>query len=643
MISAMERIELVFLKGELAKMIPFLQDRGVVHIEDVPLALDGHPDYLHRIHLPEEGQKEYSFLERLQALLRESLSLLNPVPEEAEVRAAARTLDDSTGIEALRQEIEEANHGMRRLTRRRLNAQDNMELLGQYSNVLNILAPLLEDRDVQLGVTGKALLIPKRNAGIMKTIEKQLLRDVGPESGVITHGLDRLNLVAIVRFPEEQAAMTDMVLQEHGIVPLDVPDPELTGLPLSEAAQRAKAKMTRFKQDVENLRQELRRYCEENGARLHALDRVVCDRLSQLRVIEHFAQSKMVVVIHGWTPADQLDVLSSDLKETFGGRAVLGVLPKRGVDMHRIPTLLKNRPHLKPFQLILRMFDPPTYGTVDPTWIVAISFILFYGFILGDAGYGIFIITVAALVKRRLPHKEMVCDAMTIAQWMGASAIVFGLLYAEFFGNLPELYFGIHPLFHRMNEPLALLGVAIAFGAIHIPLGLLYGVVEGYRQGHREHAEERLGMLLGLAALAMALAGIVGVTPGGLAFALPVTGVLFAAAVFFLVRAMGSMFAMGLMEIIGLTSNILSYARLMALGLASVVLADLANMVLAMPGAWGMAAGIPLAGFVHLLNIGIGVFSPTIHSLRLNYVEFLPKFYEPEGRNYNPFRKELSW
>ncbi len=139
------------------------------------------------------------------------------------------------------------------------------------------------------------------------------------------------------------------------------------------------------------------------------------------------------------------------------------------------------------------------------------------------------------------------------------------------------------------------------------------------------------------------MAGITGVAPGGLVPALVVAVALFTACLFFLVRAMGGMFAMGVMEIIGLTSNILSYGRLMALGLASVVLADLANMVLGMPGVWGIVAGIPLAGLIHLLNIGIGVFSPTIHSLRLNYVEFLPKFYEPEGRNYNPFRKELSW
>jgi len=150
-------------------------------------------------------------------------------------------------------------------------------------------------------------------------------------------------------------------------------------------------------------------------------------------------------------------------------------------------------------------------------------------------------------------------------------------------------------------------------------------------------------MLLGLAALLVAVAGILGYFPGGMGPTLLTAGLLFAAAIVLLVHAMGAMAAMGVMEIIGLTSNILSYGRLMALGLASVVLADLANAVLGMPGWSGIVIGIPLAGIIHLLNIGIGVFSPTIHSLRLNYVEFLPKFYEPEGRSYEPFRKELSW
>ena len=86
-----------------------------------------------------------------------------------------------------------------------------------------------------------------------------------------------------------------------------------------------------------------------------------------------------------------------------------------------------------------------------------------------------------------------------------------------------------------------------------------------------------------------------------------------------------------------LGGNVLSYARLMALGIASIALADIANML---PGMFGYWLGIPAALLVHLFNIGIGVASPTIHSLRLNFVEFLPKFYSPEGKGFDPFRKE---
>src|SRR5690606_7432936 len=103
-------------------------------------------------------------------------------------------------------------------------------------------------------------------------------------------------------------------------------------------------------------------------------------------------------------------------------------------------------------------------------------------------------------------------------------------------------------------------------------------------------------------------------------------------------------FAVGVLAFLGLTAKVLSYARLMALGMASVVLADLANELLYnTSGLVFLLVGVPMAGLIHLLNIGIGVFSPTIHSLRLNYVEFLPKFYEPEGRNYTPFRKGVAW
>ncbi len=104
--------------------------------------------------------------------------------------------------------------------------------------------------------------------------------------------------------------------------------------------------------------------------------------------------------------------------------------------------------------------------------------------------------------------------------------------------------------------------------------------------------------------------------------------------------AMGVMGLVGVIEVISLGGNVLSYARLMALGVASIALADIANMLPNMMGPW---IGIPMAMLVHVMNIGIGIARPTIHSLRLNFVEFLPKFYSPEGSGFNPFRKEAQW
>ena len=114
---------------------------------------------------------------------------------------------------------------------------------------------------------------------------------------------------------------------------------------------------------------------------------------------------------------------------------------------------------------------------------------------------------------------------------------------------------------------------------------------------------------------------------------------IFAASVVLFVRSMGAMAPMGIIEIIGLSANVLSYARLMALGIAGIAFADIAN---GMPAAMGIV-GVIGALFVHIFNFGLSVFSPTIHSLRLNLVEFLPKFYETEGRPYQPFRKDMAW
>ena len=126
--------------------------------------------------------------------------------------------------------------------------------------------------------------------------------------------------------------------------------------------------------------------------------------LGQLRVVGQFAQSRMVAVIHGWAPAEDVAGFRQALDERFPGLVMVEHLPVHRIERKRIPILLRNHPVLEPFEVLLGLFKPPLYGTVDASAMVGVFFILFYGFILGDVVYGLVVISLAYLLRRRLGH-----------------------------------------------------------------------------------------------------------------------------------------------------------------------------------------------------------------------------------------------
>jgi V/A-type H+-transporting ATPase subunit I len=290
--------------------------------------------------------------------------------------------------------------------------------------------------------------------------------------------------------------------------------------------------------------------------------------------------------------------------------------------------VLANPSFLRPFERLLAFVPPPRYGTVDPTPWLAVFFPLFFGLVLGDAGFGVLGISLALVARRRGWGGAAGRDVATIALACSSSALAFGILFGEAFGDLGARL-GMHAiLMHRRHALLTFLALAVAVGLVHVAVGTAIGAIHSLRCHRVREGLERLGRLVLLAGAAVGGLTVAGVLPG--TTLLPALAV--AAAGVLLSLAGGPM---ALLEVVLSLGNVLSYARLMALGIASAMLADVANHLATAvrPAALGLA----LAVLLHAVNFTLGIMSPLIASLRLHYVEFFEKFYEGGGRPYRPF------
>jgi V/A-type H+-transporting ATPase subunit I len=377
-------------------------------------------------------------------------------------------------------------------------------------------------------------------------------------------------------------------------------------------------------------------------------DQICSDLLARLEAVEMIAHSDMLAVVHAWIPSSEIPPFEHFARERLDGVLTISQLKQITGDASHVPVRLKNATPFRPFERLLQMFSMPLYGSFDPTLLMAIVFPLFFGLILGDIAYGLFILGLSLWARRRWRHKPIGRDVASMGVACAVSAILFGIIFGEFLGDLGErtgmipVYIGkfrLMPLWkHReliINE---LLGVTICIGFFHIVLGLILGIIESVRMNSRRHLWESAGLLLGL--IGVSLFSIISILKVELAWlpasiGLPVSLVALAIST---VTLMVFCSPVAPIEIISLVGNVLSYSRLMALGVAGMVLANLANSVAASQSS--IVVGIVLAIPIHALAIALGILEPTIHALRLHFVEFLPRFFIGDGRTFSPLQRK---
>jgi len=211
----------------------------------------------------------------------------------------------------------------------------------------------------------------------------------------------------------------------------------------------------------------------------------------------------------------------------------------------------------------------------------------------------------------------------------GISTIFFGILYGEFLGNFGT-YIGLKPIWmERSNDLMFLLIVAVIFGILHVFIGLILGCVNSYLLGETHRLYENVGLIVIYTSIFGFALDFRYFQSSWVLYLTLFLGILGS---ILLIKAEG---VISLLEIVSVFGNILSYARLMALGVASVILADLANELYTISG--GGIQGILIASILHLLNIAIAMFSPLIHSMRLHLVEFFSKFVAYGENSFTPY------
>jgi V/A-type H+-transporting ATPase subunit I len=618
MITKMVKLRVLGPVAQLPDALAVLQDAGIMHI--VRCTGSG----LSALPVPTveaRHQRHYEhILADIEWLVGELGALL---PTRGNPAEAAPAMQTAAGWART---ARRARRALERAARRQAELEAERALIERFRPFLAAFQALLQDEHGLNGTAPFHVLLRAQQASELGRLRTALHTLFGNEFELRSHALSSGEVAVLVLVPRSRAARVEQLLAEAGVHELPLP-PEYAGRSFGEAVQAMLARYEAIPRELARLAHERARIAAGLIELLPARQ-ALHDRARVRDATALAATSGHAFVVEGWTPASSRPRIEQALAP-LGGLIVIEELSRATFPGEEAPVALSNPAILRPFELLVRVFPLPHYGTIDPTPFVAVFFPLFFGLITADVGYGLVFLLLGWLLHWRSVRDSIVHTIARIALACSLFTMAFGFVFGEFLGDLGHSRFGLEPLWlGRDKALLAFLILAVSLGAVHVLIGLVLGVLSA----RREHPRAALGRgisALMIVLMTLALLAATRVVPRAF-FTPAVIGLLVAFPV--LVVAEGIIAPIELLSTVG---NILSYARVMALGTASVIMAMVANR---MAGAVGsVVVGVLFALLFHIVNFALAVFSPTVHALRLHYVEFFGKFFSPGGTAYQPF------
>lgn len=457
--------------------------------------------------------------------------------------------------------------------------------------------------------------------------------------------------------------------------------PQETGS-ASQVIHEYELKIEELKKEIADLERQMETIRGKHEFFLMSSEEFLSGNVEQAEAPLRFATSEHAFAVTGWVPTSKVTKVFENLDKACAGKVYVSELEVE--DYNEMPPVEYHNPDFAhPTQLFMDLYSRPRYTEVDPTLLMAILFPIMFGLILGDVGYGVILLIMSLGLRSFVKGSEAGTQLVTVLRNCSISSIIFGVAFSEIFGfSLPwqpiwlsrhinmggaashaaaeAATHGMEASVEHVSHIPQLLVLSIWIGILHITLGRIWGARNAAKMDHGHHRTLKIYSNIGWILVMWGILVLIwsnfpipmmpdfsqlpdlaaGVNPAMIAGV-----VMLILGLVFIAREN----VLDLMEVPTIISHVLSYTRLIAVGLSSVAIAMVTNFIaidmiispqlklLSPIGIILVIVGIVVFLFGHALNTALGILGGGLHPLRLHYVEFFTKFYRGGGKKYTPF------
>ena len=586
-------------------------------------------------------------LKTKQSSLSHAITLLDSyAPKKSKLLSAKPELDDAelledTGLDGalkVAETIEDYDARIKRISAEESRQRSIIESLQPW---FPLEMPLNTDGTERCGI-----LLGTVPAKVELERVTEAMEQVDEESDVFLINEDKSARYIVAIFMREKLSLMQDCLRGFGFTAASLGGMEGSA---RECALRANEQLRELAEKKENCRKGIVYEAVHRDELKLAADRVSV-KIALAEAEDKLYGTETTIVMEGWIPEES----EAELEQVFErfGCAWETVEPTKD-EYPEVPVKLKNNRITNALNMVTDMYSLPAYGSLDPNPLMAPFFILFYGLMMADMGYGLLMMLAALVAMKKIKPRKGSLSFCQLLLYGGISTFIMGALTGSVFGDSlvqigkllgkPDGWGQLPALFSPMNDSMLVLIGSLILGLIHLNTGMVINVYKKCRQGQIADAVWEEG------ALWIILIGIVlAVLKVGNVFGVPVVLVVGVVMLLFgstrNAKGFGKLAAVGgtlYNTITGWFGDILSYSRLMALMLAGNVIASVFNTIGAIANSFWLFIPVFLIG--HALNFALNLLGCYVHDLRLQCLEFFGKFYEDGGRPFEPLELKTKY